>query len=249
MPSASALYERIRDRLDIDGLSFADDTELGHICAEAYFVLWDVMIASWKDEMYWDRQTLTTVANQDYVDIDIATGGTFGVYRFLRLEFKGTGQSYRPVFRLNFAAEEIDDTPRTWTSPRSFKYFTRRGLRAVTNDTTAQAHPWRVYFSPPPNAVHSLRLYYIPPPTIVIDNSGVYQTFPDDFPEFVIAYVCEQVANKNERDPSGHAATQAKWKTIIENYATPTQMQESRTVADFRAQNDHEDFDFLERRR
>jgi hypothetical protein len=231
----ATLFARIRARADVDGLSISRDAELGPLCEEKYFELWDILIASLGDEAPWERAELTTTANQNYVDIALSTP----VYKPLRLEFKGNGTVWLPVHRFNLAAEGRSDQSKSWTSARSFRYYARRSARATATarKTIASAYAtWKIYFDSPPDSAHPLGLFYVPPPPITINTDGVsYDLFPDDYPEYVVQSVLFEIAKKVEADPGPFAIERDRIRGIIEGFAAPHQLNQPKTIADLRS--------------
>jgi hypothetical protein len=233
----SELYGRISTRLDLNDSSYLDDFEIGQLCEESYFDLWDFLIAQLGPEGPWSRINIATVAGLDSVTVPS------GIYRILRLEFAAPGSTlYLPASSLNLASDPIDAQPRSWADARSFRYFARRGVR-VDDATRIAASgygfaPWKFYFSPIPNAVYSLRLYYVPPPNILVDGSGVYTTFPDDYPEYVVADVCAKLMDKQEADSAPFVAERERIKARIERYSTPHSMTGPKLISNMRQYGD-----------
>lgn len=242
------LYARILARADLSDSGYVSSNELGQMCEESYYDLYDFLVDQLGDEGPWERMTISTVPNQDFQDVLI------GVYRILRLEFAagGSGQ-YLPVSSLNLASDPVDTLASNWADARSFKYFARRGVR-ISNDTRAAGTgvgfaPWRFYFSPVPSAVFSLRLYYLPPPAIIVDNTGVYTQFPDDYPEYVVADVCAKIMDKQEADSAPFVAERERIKSRIERYSKPHQMNGPKLISNMRQYQGNHEYDDWRRRR
>lgn len=249
----ATLYQRIKRALDMDLSDTHLDAELGERAEEAYLELWDFLIATLGDEGPWERTNLTTVAGQEYIDTNVA----FGIWRTLRLEFKGDGSSWHPLSRLNLGADPLEATARSWTSAHGIRYYARRSFRATHSERegAGRMHSWRFYFDPIPAAVHTLRLYYIPTPPITIDvtpsapEDGIYTSFPDEYPEFVVATVCAGIRVKEEADPTEFERQRDRVKAIIEAYCKPVQMNQPQFVADHRRlqTGDFDPYDFQRR--
>jgi hypothetical protein len=233
MVAPTDLYSRIRDRLDLAEASYLDNDEIGQLCEESYFELWDFLIATLKDESPWERLTLTTTPGQDYADVTIAQG----VYRLLRVDFKGNTDFWRPVQRLQMASDEIDGSTRSWESHQSFRYFARRSLRAGNSlRTSGGFSAWRFHFSPTPAAAYQVRLHYVPPPAIGIGSGSetTYTSFPDEFPEYVVADVCAKLMVKQELSPADFERERERIKFRIESFATPNDAAGPRFISDGR---------------
>lgn len=234
MADPTDLYKRIRNRLDLSDSSYLDDTlELGQLCEESYFDLWDFLIDRLGSEGPWERVDLVTVPGQDFVDVTVDAN----VYRLLRLEFAATGAThYLPVRPLNLASDEISTQVAAFASADSFRYFARRGARAAIVDRpSGGVSPWRFYFSPIPSAAYTLRMYYVPGPDIEINSEGgLYLSFPDDFPEYVVADVCAKLMDKQEADSAPFVAERERIKTRIERYTAPHQMNGPKLIANMR---------------
>jgi hypothetical protein len=230
----SVLFDRIRDRLDLANSDYLADGELGTACEEAYFDLWDFLIDRLGDEGPWDRQNLVTVPNQDFVDMPVASS----VYRLLRLEFPSPGSNhYQPVRALNLASDDVSTQSVSFQSASSFRYFARRAPRAAltARQVAGGFAAWRFYFSPIPSAAYTLRVYYVPPPPIAFNSgTGDYTSFPDDFPEYVVADVCAKMQDKQEGDSAPFVAERERIKSRIERYAKPHQMNGPRRIANMR---------------
>jgi hypothetical protein len=231
----ATLYDRIRDRLDLANSGYLGDLEIGQACEEAYLDLWDFLIDRLGDEGPWERQNLVTVPNQDFVDMPVASN----VYRLLRLEFPAPSSiCYEPVRSLNLTSDEISGQAINFVNARSFRYFARRSSRASLAARTAVAGgfaAWRFYFSPVPSAAYTLRVYYVPPPAITFNTSnGDYASFPDEFPEYVVADVCAKMMDKQEGDSAPFVTERERIKSRIERYAKPHQMNGPRRIADMR---------------
>lgn len=247
MVAPADLYDRIRRRLDYQETNYLGADFLGPLCEESYFELWDFLIATFKDESPWERLTLSTVAGQDYVDVTVAQG----VYRILRVDFKGSSDFWRPVDRVQLAADEIDGGVRSWESHKSFRYYARRAMRAPDSSRLAGGFAaWRFYFSPTPGGVYELRLHYVPPPPIGLGSSNetTYTSFPDDFPEYVVADVCAKSLLRQELDPAPFEAERERIKARIMGYATPLEANSPRFVTDGRRWQTEEREPFWRRR-
>jgi hypothetical protein len=248
---ASQLFTRIRRRLDLEPSEYIDDLENGHLCEEAYFELWDVLIDSLGEEAPWERATFSTVANQDYVDLELDDN----IYRILRVDtqFQGDGV-WRPIYPATLASAMLGTTARHWSGVPDLQYFARRAPRSTTSDraTSGGYAPWKLYFDPIPTAVHSVRVWYVPAPTFVIDASGddpVYAEFPDDYPEWVVAQVCAQLAAKQESDPSPFLMERERIEQRIRKHAKPHQTTAPKRLADVRSVESGGDYDgFMGRR-
>lgn len=236
------MYKRIALRLDLEPSAYLQSVEVGPLCEEAYLALWDILISSLGDEGPWERQTVTTVANNDQLTLTLAQG----CYRMLRLEFKGDGQVWKPVGRLSLTADDMDEQPRNWASAGSFKFLAQRLSRATeaARSGLPQTYStWRFTFSPIPSAVYSLRLYYYPPPPVTFTWAGdvlTYSAFPDDFPEFVVNYVAAKMAAKQESDPAPFLAALDAQKLLIEHYCKPHTINVPQFVPDLRSQQSDE---------
>lgn len=245
----AVLYQRIRDRLDLADSSYLDDLEVGQVCEDSYFELWDILIALMGDEAPWLRQNLVTAAGVDSVDVTVANG----VYRMLRLEFASSGSGiYLPVGSLNMTSDPIDTNARPWSDACSFRYFARRSPRAdlasrAALPTTFAA--WKFYFSPVPSAVYTLRMYYVPPPAITVQADGTYTVFPDEFPEYVVADVCAKMMDKQEGDSAPFITERERIKGRIERYAKRHQMNGPHNIADVRSLGQGDVIDDWMRRR
>lgn len=249
MADPSALYDRIRDRLDLANSGYLEDGEIGLACEESYFDLWDFLIDLLGDEGPWERQNLVTVPNQDFVDAPVAAN----VYRLLRLEFSQGGSNYYlPVRSLNLASDEISTQAVNFTDARSFRYFARRAPRApaTTRIVAGGFAAWRFYFSPVPSGAYTLRMYYVPPPPITFDpGTGDYTSFPDEWPEYVVADVCSKMMDKQEGDSAPFVAERERIKSRIERYAKPHQMNGPHRIADMRRLDVNRDVDDWRRHR
>lgn len=228
------LYRQIRRRVNQFKSLHLEDEELGWLCEESYFDLWDFLIGALGTEAPWERTEITTTANQEYVDAAV----TVGIYRLLRLELMDQGGLYEPIRPLNLTADPIDPRAESWVSPDSVRYFARRGARATKEARAGSATAfaaWRFYFSPVPLGVYTLRAYYVPPPPIVIESSeSGYGLFPDEWPEYVIADVAAKLCAKMKEDPSPFMAERERVKSRIELYATPHQANMPKRIADLR---------------
>jgi hypothetical protein len=232
------LYKRIARRLDLDPSAYLQDPEVGQLCEEAYLDLWDLLISSLGDEAPWERVTLTTTPNSDVVSTTLAQG----CYRMLRLEFKGNGQTWRPLSRLSLTADDVDDRARDWASSQGVRFFARRDVRATESARSGVAQSlttWKFYFSPVPSAAYALRLYYVPPPPITLTWAAdvpTYSLFPDEFPEYVVEWVAAKLAAKQETDPAPFLAGLAHQKDLIERYSKPHVLNVPQFLPDLRAQ-------------
>lgn len=247
MVAAADMFSRIRKRADLESTAYIDDqTELGPLCEESVFDLWDFLLAALGDEAPWERTTLNTTASQEYIDIPNPSG----VYRLLRVDFQpATGLAYVPLMRGNVATDALDALPRAWgggvTGPRYYARRTRRSL------PSPNYFGWRVYFDPIPSAVYPVRFFYAPVPNIVM--SGVnYTSFPDEWPEYIVADVCAKLAAKQESDPAPFEAERERIRTRIERYTRPHNQSGPSFIADQRRHqpdnHDHTFDGFWERR-
>lgn len=257
----AALYTRVRRRLDLDESEVHLDLEIGQLAEESYFELWDLLIATMGDEAPWERRIFTTVAGQDYIDIDLVAQnggggapswpfeGLPGVYRMVRWDFRGSGQVWYPLQRFALGAEPLDEQPRPWTEGSTIRYFARRNLRPTFAERAAFAGAlgafsgWRVYFNPVPAGEYSVRLHYVPPPRIGLsdaDPEAPYSVFPDEFPEYVVADVCAKLRVKEEADPTEFERERERIRTRIEAYYKPHQLNAPQFVHDHRRLQQHE---------
>ncbi len=250
----SLLYERIRRRCDLVSSEFLDDAELGELCEESYLELWDILVDLLGEEAPWELATVNTTAGQAYVDVPLATG----CYRLLRLDTALDGQQYVPLQRGQLGSDPWRVESRVWRHAADVRYYARRGARAGTAARVGSADSlatWRVYFDPTPIAVYPVRLFYVPPPPIVIaDNSPLsYTSFPDEWPEYVVADVSAKVAVRQEADPAPHERERERVRDRIQRYSKPHQVTQPRTILDQRRWQRDIDFaaddsDFMNRR-
>lgn len=230
------LYLRIRQRIDRENSAAPGDFELGQLAEESYFDLWDFLLSALGEEGPWERATVSTVAGLDNVTLTLASE----VYRVLRLEFKGDGQCWVPMQRLNLSSDPIDDSARGWSSASGVRYYARRSVRSSFADRAAAATNsysfWKLYFSPVPAAVYSLRIYYmIPPPITMTTGPDAYASFPDDYPEYVVADVCAKLSAKYEQDPGPFVMERERIKARIERTSAPHQTGMPLSIPDHRA--------------
>lgn len=249
---ASELYTRIRKRLDLDPSEYVSDLENGQLCEEAYFELWDILISCLGEESPWERASFATVANQDYIDLELADD----VYRLVRVDtqFQGDGV-WRPIYPATLAAAMLGTTARHWAGVPDLKYFARRAPRDTRAARSADGGyaTWKLYFDPIPTSVHTVRVWYVPTPafTWVVDEEEdpILETVPDDYPEWVVAHVCSQLAVKQESDPTPFIAERGRIEDRIRRHAKPHQVTAPKRLADVRAVESGGDYDgFLGRR-
>jgi hypothetical protein len=247
------IYRRIRRRCDLAPSEFLEDDELGEMAEESYLDLWDFLIGLLGEEAPWEIATVNTTAGQSYVDVPLTTG----CYRLLRLDASLSGDYYVPIGRGQLGSDAWRVTPQTWQHASDVKYYARRGARAAaalrigSSDSLAA---WRVYFDPTPVAVYPVRLFYVPPPLIGIsdDDPATYTSFPDEFPEWVVADVSAQVAVKQEADPAPHERRLERVKDRITRHYKPHQVTQPQRILDQRRWQgddfDPDDSDFMTRR-
>lgn len=249
MSTPAILYQRILDRLDLSNSSYLDSNELGQACEESYFDLWDFLIDLLGDEGPWERLSIVTIPNQDFIDVPVASN----VYRLLRLEFAAdTSGHYMPVRSGNLASDELTTQARSWSDSRSVRYYARRASRSdlPTRQVAGGFAAWRFYFSPVPSTAYTLRMYYVPAPAITFDPvTGTYTAFPDEFPEYVVADVCAKMMDKQEGDSAPFVAERERIKQRIERYAKPHQMNGPHLIANMRSLGRDPDVDGWRQRR
>jgi len=230
------LFERISRRLDLDPSEYLTDEEIGQDCEEAYLELWDIMIAAMGEESPWELLTLSTVANQAYIDVPASSN----VYRMGRLDFRGSSEAYEPLLRFNMASDPMHSTARAWGGAGSARYFARRAFRSSLADRstfTGRHFAWKVYFDPIPSGVHSVRLFYVPGPGITLTHAAgvtTYTTFPDEWPEYVVNAVCVKKRIKEESDPTEFERERDRQAALIERYCKPHQLNSPQFMADHR---------------
>lgn len=249
----SKLYARIRTRLDLEPSEYVSDLENGNLCEEAYFELWDILISSLGEEAPWERATFFTVANQDYIDLELEDD----VYRILRIDTSLQGDGvWRPIYPATLAAAMLGTTAQHWSGVPGLQYFARRSPRATQALREAAGvgyATWKLYFDPIPTAVHTVRVWYVPAPALTFtldeDDEPVLATVPDDYPEWVVAHVCSQLAAKQESDPTPFIAERGRVEDRIRRHAKPHQTTAPKRLADVRAVESGVDYDgFLGRR-
>jgi hypothetical protein len=248
----AVLYRRIRRRVDLLDGEFIQNDEIGELAEESYFDLWDFLLDLLGDEGPWELATLSTVANQPYIDIALTTG----CYRMLRLDAALDGNAYVPIERGQLGSDPWQVSPEQWQRATDVKYYARRGARASAASRLGSADSfaaWRLYFSRTPTAVHSVRLFYLPPPPIVLtdDDPATYTSFPDEWPEYVVADVAAKIAVRQESDPAPHERERERVRERIERYSKPHQVTQARKIVDARrwqAGELHEDDDGFRRR-
>ncbi len=221
---------------------------------ESYHDLWDVLITLLGEEAPWELTTVSTVAGQAFVNVVLGTG----CYRLLRLDAAFAGSSsYVPIGRGQLASDAWPVNPEQWQSGTGVRYYARRGVRATAAQRIGSNNhftTWRIYFTPTPVAVYSVRLFYVPPPLILIsdDNPATYTSFPDEWPEYVVADVSAKVAAKQEADPGPHERERDRVIGLIERYSKPHQVTQAQTIVDARRWQadafDTDDSGFLNRR-
>jgi hypothetical protein len=248
------LYQRIRRRCDLGPSEFLTDDELGEIAEESYLDLWDFLIDLLGEEAPWELATVSTTGGQAYVDVPLATG----CYRMLRLDASLGNDYYVPVERGQLGSDSWRVTPQTWQHASDVRYYARRGARAAAAARLGSVDSlttWRIYFDPAPVAVYAVRLFYVPPPPIVIsdDSPATYTSFPDEWPEYVVADVSAKVAVKQEADPAPHERERERVRDRIQRYSKPHQITQPRRILDQRrwqrgADFDPDDSDFMNRR-
>lgn len=240
---ADVLFARIRSRLDLEPSEFVSDLENGQLCEEAYFELWDILCSSLGDESPWDRITVSTVAEQDYVDLTL----TNNIYRIVRIDVSLNGSRWVPMYPGVIGSDSLEVAASGWSDAESIVYYPRRGQRATAAARAAApggVAPWRIYFDPAPRAVHQVRVWAVPAPPVVIaagpePPAGTYVSFPDDYPEYVVARVCAQLAVKQESDPAPFVIEAERIKATIERLNKPHQITAPKLMVDRRQYQEH----------
>lgn len=251
----SVLYRRIRRRCDLQDGEFIDDDEIGELAEEEYLALWDLMVtAHGGEDAPWELSSVSTVANQGYVDIPI----TAGCYRLLRLDADLGGPDYVPIDRGQLITDPWKVQAQQWTHATDVRYYARRGVRATAAARVSAGgpdalHTWRVHFTPTPTAVHTVRMFYVPPPILTLsdDDPATYSAFPDEHPEYVVAAVARKIAIRQEADPTPHESVLNEVREMIRTQATPIQVLPRRILDQRRWQRDNfagEDTDSFLRR-
>lgn len=211
---------------------------------ESYLDLWDFLIDLLGEEAPWEIATVNTVAGQGYVDVPLATG----CYRLLRLDTALDGTHYVPIERGQLGSDPWRVESQQWHHATDVRYYARRGARATAAlriGSTDSLAAWRVHFNPVPSQVYPVRLFYVPPPLIGIsdDDPATYTSFPDEFPEYVVADVSAQVAVKQEADPAPHERRLERAKERITRHYKPHQMTQPRRILDQRRWQNNDTFD------
>lgn len=272
----ATLHTRIRKRVDLQDTNYLGDTQLTEWCLDGYLELWDVLIAAYGQESPWKRKTLTTVAGQDYVDVASATvnvgapgGGNSDdyaddIYHLVRVEWDGantTSGVWEALRRGNLTADPRYKLSQPWSAGAGAKYFSRRDWRAFNLSTAAAAgsppHPfsWRIYWDRPPNAAYNLQLWYVPVPPFVWRTNGIdppsLVQYPDESPDYVVAYCAALAAEKQEQDASPFRAELERITARIMRFSTPLDTGGPQFAADLRrVQADLMEPDpFMDRRR
>jgi len=246
--AAATMFSRIRKRADLENTAYIDDhAEIGPLCEESYFELWDILISLLGDEGPWERLTVNTTANTE----TIAIPEDEGIYRVLRVDFRpSAGLSFIPIIRGNLASDPLDSVARPWGAGVSGpRYYARRSTRM--GGVSPNYFSWNFYFDPIPAAVYPVRITFVPPPPVVAAG-GSYVSFPEEWPEFVIPDVCAKLAAKQESDPAPFEAERERVRQRIERYAKPHNQAGPSFISNQRAfqPNEREDIQdgFWERR-
>lgn len=238
---AAVLYTRIRTRLDLEPSEYISDLENGELVQEATFELWDILCSSLGDEMPWERVTYATVANQDYIDIDIDQGA----YRIVRVDTHLSGSDqWLPMYPGVIGSDPIGVAPNGWHTSEALTYYAQRRPRGTDAQRggTARYSAWKFYFDPTPRAVHDVRIWFVKAPAIVMGTGlespaipvGTAVSFPDDYPEFIVARVCSQLAVKQEADPGPFMVEAERIKAHIERLNKPHNLTAPRLMVDAR---------------
>jgi hypothetical protein len=124
----------------------------------------------------------------------------------------------------------MDGTARTWRRGEDITYIPSRQVREGPG-TTAD---WNLYFQPIPDGVYTFRAWYIPGPAIEFSGATV-TTYPDEYPEFVVAYACAELAHRQEIDAVPFENARERIRARIERYGRPHQLTQSHRAADVRS--------------
>jgi len=222
------LHARILRRLDLQDGGYVTDGELQELCIEGYLELYDLMYSALDDEAPVAVANLTVSSSTGLASV----GAGDGVFRLVRLDRLTTpGNQYIPLSRGTIVADPLQSQKQVWSTLLDVRYYPRRLPRTGPGASFA----WTISFDPIPTEDQTVRIWYLPAPPITFQVDGeTVDQYPDEYPEYIVAYVAGQLARRQEIDPRVFDFERERIRGMIERYSRPHHIGEARYVADLR---------------